>query len=242
MEGKAKYEMKTNSLIESFNYAVSGIMYALKTGRNMRIHFIMAALVTFLSLFFDFSRIELLLLFFTITFVLMAEMFNTAIEKTVDLITDDFHPLARLAKDMAAGAVLIAALNALIVGYLLFFDRLSPYTNWVLFKIKNSPIHLTFVALTLVIILTIALKTKFYKGEGTHFQGGAVSGHAAVSFCVATIIAFIADNMLVTTLSYFIAILVGESRIEGKIHSIYEVISGAVLGILIGILIFQIIG
>ncbi|NLJ99290.1 MAG: phosphatase PAP2 family protein [Tissierellia bacterium] len=234
--------MKTKSLIESFNYAVSGIMYTLKTERNMRIHFIMAGLATLLSLFFDFTRGELLLLFFTITFVLMAEMFNTAIEKTVDLITEEFRPLARLAKDIAAGAVLIAALNSLVVGYLLFFHRLNPYTNLVLFKIKKSPIHLTFVALTLVIILTIGLKAKFYKGRGTHFQGGAVSGHAAISFCVATIIAFIANNMLVSTLSYFIAFLVGESRIEGRIHTIFEVVSGALLGILVGILVFQIIG
>ncbi|HHV38442.1 MAG TPA: phosphatase PAP2 family protein [Tepidimicrobium sp.] len=234
--------MKSRSIIESFNYAVSGIIHALKTERNMRIHFIVAGLAIILSLFFDFSRGEFLLLFFSITFVLMAELFNTAIEKTVDLVTDEYKTLAQLAKDAAAGAVLIAALNSLVVGYLLFFDRLNPLTNLVLFKIRNSPIHLTFVALALVVILTIALKTKFYRGRGSHFQGGAVSGHAAVSFCIATIIAFLANNMLVSTLAYFIAFLVGESRIEGRIHTIYEVISGGVLGILVGILIFQIIG
>lgn len=234
--------MRSRSLIESFNYAVSGIIYALKTERNMRVHFIIAIIVILLSLFFDFSRVELLLLFFTIALVLMAEMINTAIERTVDLITDDFHPLARLAKDVAAGGVLIAAINSLVVGYLLFFDRLNPYTNLVLFKIKNSSVHLTFVALALVILLTVGIKTIFYKGRGTPFQGGIVSGHAAVSFCIATIIAFLAHNMLVTTLSYFMAALVGESRIEGRIHSLLEVISGALLGIIVGILVFQIIG
>ena len=232
--------MRSRSLIESFNYAVSGIIYTLKTERNMRIHLIIAILVVLLSLFFDFSRSELLLLFFTIALVLMAEMINTAIERTVDLVTDEFHPLARLAKDIAAGGVLIAALNSIAVGYLLFFDRLNPYTNLVLFKIKNSPIHLTFITLVLVILLTIGLKTKFYKGRGTPFQGGIVSGHTAISFCIATIIAFIANNMLVSTLSYFMAILVGESRIEGRIHSLLEVVLGALLGIIVGILVFQI--
>ncbi|WP_025641479.1 diacylglycerol kinase [Schnuerera ultunensis] len=234
--------MKSRSLIESFNYAVSGIIYTLKTEKNMRIHFIIATIVIILSLFFDFTRLELLILFFSIALVLIAEMINTAIERTVDLITEDYHPLARLAKDIAAGGVLIAALNSLIVGYLLFFDRLNPLTNLVLFKIKNSPIHLTFVALALVVLLTIALKTKYYKGRGTPFQGGTVSGHAAVSFCIATIIAFIANNMLVSTLSYLMAILVGESRIEGRIHSLMEVILGGLLGIIVGILVFQIIG
>ena len=169
-------------------------------------------------------------------------MVNTALERVIDLITEDYHPLARLVKDVAAGAVLIAAINSIVVGYLLFFDRLSSYTDLLLFKIRRSDIHLTFVALLFVILLTIGLKAKFYRGRGTHFQGGTVSGHAAVSFCIATIIAFLAQNMLVTTLTYGLAILVGESRIEGKIHTFLEVLLGAVLGILVGVLVFQIIG
>lgn len=87
--------MKSNSLIESFNYAVSGIIYALKREKNMKVHFTISILVILLSLFFNFSRSELLLLFFSITLVLMAEMINTSIETTIDLITNEFHPLAR---------------------------------------------------------------------------------------------------------------------------------------------------
>lgn len=234
--------MKGRSIISSFNYAVSGIISAIKTEKNMKIHYSIALLAIFLSLFFNFTRVEFLLLLFAISLVFVAEMLNTALEKVVDLITQDYHPLARLTKDIAAGAVLIAALNSLVVGYLLFFDRLNNFTDILFVKIKRSPIHLTFVALLLVIIITVGLKAKFYKGRGTHFQGGAVSGHAAVSFCIATIIVFLADNMLVTTLSYSLAILVGESRIEGKIHSFTEVLLGSILGTLVGILVFQIIG
>lgn len=234
--------MKRKSIIDSFNFAVSGIIIALKTEKNMKIHYAIAIGVIILSLFFDFSRVEFLLLLFSITLVVVAEMVNTAIERVIDLITQDYHPLARLVKDVAAGAVLIAAINSIIVGYLLFFDRLSEYTNLLLFKIRRSPIHLTFGALLVVILLTIGLKAKFYRGHGTHFQGGTVSGHSAVSFCIATIIAFLAQNMLITTLTFSLAILVGESRIEGKIHSLMEVILGGILGILIGVLVFQIIG
>lgn len=231
--------MKSKSLIESFNFAVQGIIYALKKERNMKIHFSMATIVIVSSLFFDFTKLELLMLFFAITLVITAELFNTAIEKVVDLVTDKYHPLAKVAKDVAAGAVLIAAINSVIVGYLLFFDKITLLTDKVIFKISDSPIYLTFVALVLVVILTIVFKTIFADLGGTPFQGGIVSGHASVSFCTATIITFLAKNTLVTILAFALAVLVGESRIEGKIHSVREVVFGSVLGVLVGILIFQ---
>ncbi|NLV89314.1 MAG: phosphatase PAP2 family protein [Tissierellia bacterium] len=230
------------SLIDSFNFAVNGIISALKTERNMRIHYLIAIIVIILSLFFDFSRTELLLLIFAISLVIVAELFNTAIEKVVDLITDRYHPLAKLVKDISAGAVLIAAINSIVVGYLLFFDKLSYYTDFLLIKISNSSTHLTFVALFVVILLTVGLKALFYKGKGTHFQGGVVSGHSSVAFCIATIVSLLAKNMLVTTLTFALAVLVGESRIEGKIHTFIEVLLGAILGILVGIIIFKVIG
>ncbi|HLR33791.1 MAG TPA: diacylglycerol kinase [Tissierellales bacterium] len=232
--------MKNKNLIESFNHAVEGIIYALKTQRNMKIHFAAAFLVLFGSLFFDFTRIELLVIFFAISFVIVAELINTSIEKTIDLITDEYHPLAKIAKNVAAGGVLISAINALVVGYLLFFDRLNPFANVVLFKIKHSPVHLTFIALALVIIITVVIKTIFQ--SGTPFQGGVVSGHAAVAFVLASSIAFMAENILISTLAFIISIMVAASRVEGKIHSPVEVITGAVLGILTSIIIFQIIG
>lgn len=230
------------NIIERFNHAVSGIIIALKTEKNLRIHYIIALIVIILSLFFDFSRVEFLLLLFAVSLVVVMEMINTAIERTIDLITSDYHPLARLVKDVSAGAVLVAALNSVIVGYLLFFDRLSYFGNLVLFKIRNSSIHLTFVALIVVVLLTIGLKARFYRGRGTHFQGGTVSGHSAVAFCTSTIISLIAANTLITTMAFGLAILVGESRIEGKIHSLLEVVLGGVLGTITGIIVFQIIG
>lgn len=230
------------SIIDSFNYAVSGIILSIKTEKNMLIHYVIAVSVLGLSLFFDFTRLEFLILLFAISLVLTLEMINTAIEKTVDLITKEYHPFARIAKDISAGAVLIAAANALIVGYLLFFDRLNQFSEVLLFKIKRSPIHLTFIALLLVILLTIGLKAKYYRGRGTHFQGGTVSGHSAIAFCIASIIAFLVENILVVTLAIGLAFLVAESRVEGKIHTFVEVVLGGVLGIIVAILAFQIIG
>lgn len=230
------------SIIDSFNYAVSGIMTSIKTERNMLIHYIVAVLVVVASLFFDFTRAEFLILLFSISLVLTLELINTAIEKTIDIVTKEYHPLAKIAKDMAAGAVLIAAVNALIVGYLLFFDRINDLTEMVAFKIQASPIYLTFIALILVVLLTIGLKTMFYREYGTHFQGGSVSGHSAIAFCMATIISFLVEHALIVTLSYGLAVLVAESRVEGKIHTAIEVVLGGILGIVIGILVFQVIG
>lgn len=234
--------MKVRNIIDSFNYAVSGIISAIKTEKSMRLHYIIAVIVLLSSLFFDFNRTEFLLLLFAVSLVVISEMINTAIERTIDLITKEFHPLARLVKDVAAGAVLIATINSLIVGYLLFFERLSLFTELIIFKIKRSDIHLTFVALIVVTLLTIGLKARYSKGKGTHFQGGAVSGHSAIAFCIATIISFQVENMLVTTMAYLLALLVAESRVEGKIHSLTEVILGGIMGSLVGIIIFKIIG
>ena len=230
------------SIIDSFNYAVSGIILSIKSEKNMKIHYIIALAVLGLSLLFDFTRLEFLILLFAISLVLTLEMINTAVERTVDMITKDYHPNARIAKDISAGAVLIAATNSLIVGYLLFFDRLSQFSAVVLVKIKKSPIHLTFIALLLVVLLTIGIKARYYKGRGTHFQGGTISGHSAVAFCVATIITFLVENILVVTLTFGLALLVAESRVEGKIHTAMEVILGSALGIIVAILAFQIIG
>ena len=72
-------------------------------------------------------------------------------------------------------------------------------------------------------------------------QGGSVSGHASVSFCSATIIALLANNTLVTILSYFISFLVAESRVEGKIHTLSQVIVGGIIGTLVAILLFKVI-
>src|SRR5699024_2279777 len=148
----------------------------------------------------------------------------------------------RSKRDWSSDVCSSRSINAMIVGYLLFFDRLNDFTAILLFKIKRSPVHLTFVALILVTLLTIGLKAKYYRGRGTHFQGGTVSGHAAIAFCISTIIAFLSENILIITLTFGLAVLVGESRIEGKIHTPIEVVLGGILGMVVGILVFQVIG
>ncbi len=115
---------KARSLRESCVYAISGILYALKTQRNIKIHLAMALLIVVLSHLLNLGTLELLAIYITITMVLAMEMINTAIEVVVDMYTQEYHPLAAVAKNVAAGAVLITAINALIVGYLIFYKKI----------------------------------------------------------------------------------------------------------------------
>lgn len=231
---------RVRKLIESFNYAFEGILYAFKTQRNMKIHFGVTIAVLAISLFFDLTRVEILLLFSTISMVIITEMINTSIETAIDLITDKYHVFAKIAKNVAAGAVLIASINAVIVAYLIFFHRFNPFTYGVLRRVQQAPIHITFIALLIVIFSVIAVKG--ITGKGTALRGGMPSGHSAVAFSLFTAITFISENMLLATLSLVMALLVSQSRIEAKIHSVFEIVVGALLGLILTIIIFQIFG
>lgn len=229
-------------LIDSFNFAINGLISAVKTERNMKIHYAAAVIVLIVSLFFNLSRVEYIVLVLTIALVIISELFNTAVEKLVDLVTEEYHPLAKLVKDISAGAVLIAALTSVGVGYLIFFDKLDSAGNAVITRISNSPAHLTLIAIILVLILILIFKALFSGfSKGSHLHGGAISGHAALAFCCATIISTLADNLIITILSFLLAGLVAESRIEAKIHTTVEVIFGSILGTLVGVFIFQIV-
>jgi diacylglycerol kinase (ATP) len=222
--------MKAKKLIDSFNYAFEGIIYTLKTQRNMRIHFIIAVLVLFFSLFYNLTKIEILILFITIALVIIAEMINTCIEATIDLITDKYHELAKIAKNVAAGAVLISAINSIIVAYVIFYDKINRLSGIVFHKVRSTPFHVTFISLLIVIFLSIGMKACFKKG--TPLRGGMPSGHAAISFSIFVAILFLSQNVLVATLSFVMAVLVVQSRIESGIHSFFQVLIGAIIGTL----------
>lgn len=111
---------KVYSIVQSFRYAFAGLWFALRTQRNMRIHFSAAGLVIAFGCFYGLPAVEWVALGFTITFVIVCEMFNTAVENTVDVATDKYHEKAKIAKDVAAGAVLMSALLSLAVAILLF--------------------------------------------------------------------------------------------------------------------------
>ena len=229
------------SIIESFNFAIEGIIHVLRTQRNMRIHFAIAIGVLVAALAFDVSRLELIALLLAIAFVLIAEMVNTAIEAAVDVASTSFDPMAKLAKDIGAGAVLIAAVNAIAVGYLVFSGQVSDESSRLLDRLSEAPAELTLVALVLTISLVIAMKA--LSGRGSPLRGGWPSGHAAVAFAGWMAVTLLLDDtehrFLVSSLALIMALLVAQTRIEAGVHSTLEVASGGLLGALVTLVVFQ---
>ena len=230
------------SIIESFNFAIEGVVHVLRAQRNMRIHFAIAVIVLVLAVLVGVSKIELIALLIAIAFVLVAEMINTAIEGAIDAATTSFDPMAKLAKDIAAGAVLIAAVTAVAVGYLVFAGKAADKSARVLDRIRDAPAELTLIALVLTVIIVIA--TKAWTGRGTPLRGGLPSGHAAIAFAcwmAATYIVGESHRFVVSALTFMMAFLVAQTRVESGVHSALEVAYGGALGALVTLSVFQLL-
>src|SRR3712207_368241 len=122
----------------SFDHAYRGLIYAVRTQRNMRFHVVAAVLVLVGSLLLGVSKLELAVLVLVIMFVFVTEMFNTALEFAVDLVTKEYHPLAKLSKDVSAGAVLVSSVGAVLIGYLILAGNLGPLSLETLDTIRRD--------------------------------------------------------------------------------------------------------
>lgn len=203
----------------------------------MRIHFSLAAVVLVASLILGVGKVQFMILLFAVTLVMACELINTAIETAIDITTTTYDPLARIAKDVAAAAVLLSSIIAVAIGYIIFFPRLNKASLAAVTRVRQSPIHLTVIALFLVILVVIAAKA--YTRTGTFLRGGWPSGHAALAGALFTAITLISGKQLLATLALIMALLVFQSRMEAKFHTYTQIISGAVIGILVTALVFQ---
>jgi diacylglycerol kinase (ATP) len=232
---------RTPAVLQSFNWAFEGVIHVLRTERNMRIHFALATAVLILAFSYGVTKLELMALLVAISFVLIAEMVNTAIEATIDLATTSFDPLAKMAKDIAAGAVLIASVNAVVIGYLVFADRLTEPSSRLVERVREAPANLTLIALILIVMIVIA--SKALTGSGTPLRGGLPSGHAALAFGGWMAITFIVEEerVVVSFVALIMALLVAQTRVESGIHTTSEVVLGAVTGTLVSMILFQVL-
>jgi diacylglycerol kinase (ATP) len=231
---------RSHSVLDSFNYAFEGIIHVLRTQRNMRIHFSVAAVVLVVAVVENVTKIELIALLLAIAFVLIAEMMNSAIEAAIDVATSSFDPMAKLAKDIAAGAVLIATINAVAVGYIVFSGKAATRTARLIDRVRDTPAELTIVALVIVVILVIGIKA--ITRSGSPLRGGIPSGHAALAFAGWIALTYAtgeSHRFLVSTLAFVLALLVAQTRVESGVHSALEVLLGGLLGALTTLVLFQ---
>jgi diacylglycerol kinase (ATP) len=242
-EGKQPTKKGQQGVARSFDHAYRGLIYAVRTQRNMRFHVVAATVVLVGSLFLGVSKLELTVLVLVIMFVFVTELFNTALEFAVDLVTKEYHPLAKLSKDVSAGAVLVSSVGAVLVGYLILADNLGPLSLETLDTIRRQPAHLTVVALGVVVLLVLLGKALTHSPSS--FAGGMPSGHAAVAFGGWVAASFVAADGryggLVSVITLLMAMLVSQSRVESGTHTFYQVAMGAVIGILVTVAAFQLL-
>jgi diacylglycerol kinase (ATP) len=204
----------------------------------MRFHFYTMVAVLLSGLLLNLDNRDMLALVFAMTLVIVTEMINTALETVVDMITETYSPAAKVVKDVAAGAVLLAAANALIAGTLIFFGQKK------LLQIQDRMQHnltpdVTYVVIVgIVLMVLIVIISKLRTGTGSPWHGGVVSGHSAIGFFLAMTVFFTAHNTVIAVLAILLAILVAQSRVEARVHTLQEVVFGAVLAIFVTSLVY----
>ena len=235
--------MKNDNFFEAWGNATNGIIYSATTQRNIRIQLVLAVIVMVLSLFYGLNTAEFLCLLFAVFMVIFAELINTAIETVVDLFVDVYHPKAKISKDVAAGAVVLAACNALVVGYFIFFkeENLKAISDSIFNNMVKSPMHLAFVAIMLVVIAVISMKAgcskKTERGELVK-EGFVPSGQSAIAFAALTAIWLNSKDIVTFTLALILSILVVENRVGSNARTKAEIVFGACMGVLIVLLIY----
>ncbi|HRI45312.1 MAG TPA: diacylglycerol kinase [Fimbriimonadaceae bacterium] len=229
-------------LVAPFRVAMNGLVHTFRTQRHMRVHLYVTLITVLGAMLLGLRTREILVLLFMINFVLVAEMFNSAIEATVDLVSPQYHPLAKFAKDISAGAVLITTIMAIVVGALIAIGD----DAWERIRLSLSSPTMgvpTYWRLGIGALLTLIVVV-IGKGLGKRGQvhkGGLVSGHSALGFFFATSIFFFTDQILVSAIAILLAVVIAQSRWEAKIHSIFELTLGATVGVLLAILLFGVI-
>lgn len=129
LKQRRKLKVKTKKLINSFKYAIEGFVSSFKTERNMKIHILVMIIVIILGILLKISKLEWIICIILFSLVIGSELFNTAIETTVDIAMPYKNDKAKLAKDVSAAAVLIIALAAAIIGGIIFIPKILEFFN-----------------------------------------------------------------------------------------------------------------
>ena len=224
--------------IKSANFAIEGILHGTKTQRHLRYHLYSAAFILILSYVLGVSRNDFLIIALTVIVVLLAELLNTAIEAMVDLVSPEHSEKAKIAKDVAAGAVLTTAFGAAVIGYIILLPYIRDGLQRGFHIAKHSAEEISVMAVTLVLILVVV--TKAYFGKGTPLRGGIPSGHSALAFSIWVVVIYTTGSLVASVVCFILAALIAASRVVSKIHTPWEVIMGGVMGALLTFILFKV--
>lgn len=230
--------MPLKRLVKSANYAIEGILHSAKTERHLRYHLYAASSVLLLSYIIGVSRLDFLVIALVTIIVILAELLNTAIEAVTDLLSPEKTEKAKVAKDVAAGAVLITALGAATIGYIILMPYIKRWFHEGFYIARHSEEEVSIIALILVLILVVI--TKAYMGKGSPLRGGMPSGHAALAFSIWAIVTFTTGSFISSFLCFILASVIAASRVIQRIHTTWEVILGGLMGSAVTFLLFRI--
>ena len=232
---------KSLSTLDSFHHAFEGLYHVYKTQKSMRIQSIMVMLVLLAAWGFGVDHVELVVLLLTMVMVLVAEVFNTAVECVIDLKVDRFDQRAKVVKDVAAAGVLLCSITALLVGVMIFANSESFVGIFQFppeFPTRPTLGPLQIVLVGMLLLAAIIVWVKRATGWRSFLTGGMVSGHTALGFLIAASISFVTRSPAVSALALALALLLAQSRLQAQIHKLSEVALGALLGILLALILF----
>lgn len=224
--------------LDSANSAAEGVIQAAKTQRHVKIHLIVAFFVLFGCFLIGVDRFEFIAIALITLLVIVAEMFNSSLEALVDLTCPEKNELARIVKDIAAGAVLICAVGALIIGYLILWPYILKILDEGFWIAKHFPEHIAVLAVTIIMLVVIMLKAQL--GKGHPLKGGCPSGQTAVIFSIWISITFLSDQTFVIISTLALVVALSLIRIFLRIHSFLDISAGALLGTAITSILFWI--
>jgi undecaprenol kinase/diacylglycerol kinase (ATP) len=220
--------------LRSFRYAYDGIKYALDTQQNMKFHFFVSFAVLLLALLLHLPYTDVLLLLLSITLVVVAELINTAIEQAVDLAMPERHPGAKIAKDVAAAAVLVTAVFAVVVGMTVFYRPIDEWFRYMHGQKTPMSAGVIGVLLAIVVFSVIVIETRFSdRGKLTR-----PSLFAAIAFAVSTLIMLLSWNTLIFLLSFSLSFLVILVMYDKKGRTLPSLLLGALIGVTITVVSF----
>lgn len=225
--------MWITKVLQSFRYALDGLKYTIVTQRNMRIHVLVSIGVLLLSLYLPLSKMEVLVLFISIALVLFAELMNTVMETIVDMVTEEYHPLAKIAKDVAAGAVLLTAGLAVIVGLSLFYPYLnSVFAGLIDFGRPRYGPNIGFAAIVVAnFFLTLMVKGWFNRFKKHAYEPSMTT---SIAVCVSTLISAMIGNLIGAILVFFLTFMLVVFRYRMK-PQLVPIGFGAIWGVLVAV-------